>query len=133
MFCSYYQATNIYLPVSWSLTPFVSFVKTLLPILDFSLAGFTTFHSFVSKSIVTAALYEQNHIKKLRFIFAVSKNYPRLFVPQARSLQPSQTVRAWTFLKSLKDSSVCLYINCLLFQYLFSFHKPFFQVVIIFS
>ena len=131
MFCSYYQATNIYLPVSQSLTPFDSFVRAPLPILGFSLAGFTTFHFFVSKEFVTAALYGQNHILKLRFISAVSQNYPRLFVPQARTLQSSQTVRAWTFLKSLKDSSVCLYINCLLFQCLFSIHKPFFQVVII--
>ena len=68
MFCSCYQATNIYLPISWSLTPFVSFVRAPLPNLGFSLAGFTTFHSFVSKSIVTAARYGINHIKDLDYL-----------------------------------------------------------------
>ena len=56
-----------------SLTPFSSFVRTLLPILDFSLAEFTTFHFFLSKEFVTAALYGISHIIRLRASSVVSK------------------------------------------------------------
>ena len=73
MFCTCCQVTNIYLPITRSLTLFNSIVKTPLPNLGFSLAGFTTFHSFISKSIVTAALYGLFHIRRLRKSSAVRK------------------------------------------------------------
>ena len=124
MFCSCYQATNIYLPISWSLTPFVSFVRAPLPNLGFSLAGFTTFHSFVSKSIVTAAHYGINHIKDLDYLPPLAIATLGYFFPKHEHYNHHRLCEHGLS-SNIKNISVCLYINC---YYLCYYRIPFFQV-----
>ena len=99
-----------------SLTPFISFVKTPLPNFGFLARG--VYHRFSLSFLKESSLWHfiaHSISFDLGLIAAVSKNYHRLFIPYARTLQSSQTVLAWTFLKSRKNSSVCLYIIvCLL-------------------
>ena len=62
-----------------SLTPFDSFVKTPLPILGFSLVGFTIVSLFFfRKSIVTVALYDTIPYQGLGIVIAVSTKLPRV-------------------------------------------------------
>lgn len=124
MFCFCFQTTNIYLPLYWSLTSFVSSVKALLPNLDFSLVGFTSFHSLVSQSIVSVALYGIDLILRLRSSPPLAIATPSYFFPRHEHYNHHRLCEHGLS-SNIKNISVCLYINC---YYLYYYHIPIFQV-----
>ena len=99
---------NIYLLLKQSHKKFIfSLIRFPYQNLGFLLAGFTTFHSFISKSIVTAALYKAlPYLKDLGLCFAVSlKTTIGYFFPMHKHYDHLRIVQVWTFLYITKNAA----------------------------